>query len=300
MQKTPALRPSLIVSTSDNPDALNLVLESICLQTRLPCEVLIADQSTDNQSTLVAGKWSAVLPCPVQIFQPSGDRNSRAPVLNRAVRAATGNYLIFIDGDCLLHRRFIADHCRQARPGTFVQGRRAGVRARFVRRLSPRSFRPLIWFLQRRSHGLRQGFRRPWPSVRLNDRRSIHGCNFAVWRDDCFRANGFNEAFDESRHEMVELAERLFNAGLTLRTITGRAIVYHLDHRPVAWYGTGVSARILERTRRERIIRCELGLVAPPPSTRTAGSLAEGEVSAINAANCEPLILPLRPRRNAA
>src|SRR5690606_22049396 len=110
-------------------------------------------------------------------------------------------------------------------------------------------------------YGLTQGLRRPWPNIRINDFRRIHGCNFAVWRNDLLRANGFNESFDETGDEFLELAARLANAGLTLRTVTGQAVVYHLDHRHVARYRSLNSTRVLERTRQDGIIRCPHGVI---------------------------------------
>jgi glycosyltransferase involved in cell wall biosynthesis len=251
---------SLIIGTSGNSDALNLVLASISLQSRRPCEVFVVDESNDDQCANVIRAWLEKLRCPIFRIAPDPSGGSRAALLNRAVRAATGDYLIFSEGDCLLHRHFIADHLRHADPGVFVQGRRAGVRARYVRRISARRFHPLYWFLRRRVYGLRQGIRRPWPAIRLNDLRTVHACNFSVSREDLVRVNGFNESFDESGNELIDLAMRLRNAGLTLRTVTGHAIVYHLDHRQVAKYGSLRSAKILDETRRLNIVRCQQGL----------------------------------------
>jgi glycosyltransferase involved in cell wall biosynthesis len=251
---------SLIVSAPESQDALDLAFATIERQTCPPIEVVVADHSDDNQIAQSVSKWSARFAFDVQCVRDPKQSRSRAPVLNRALRAATGDYVVFVDGDCLLNPHFIEDHQRHARVQIFLQGCRAGVRARYVRRLSAEKFRPMTWFLRRRIYGLRQGLRLPWAIITRNDHEAIHGYNFAVWRKDLLRVNGFDEAFDESGREMAELAERLRNAGLTLHTITGQAVVYHLDHRRIAHYHTQTSERILERTRREKIIRCEQGL----------------------------------------
>lgn len=267
---TAPTRPSLIISTSDNPVALNLVLEAISLQTRAPAELLIADDGSDDQTTAVIERWSARLPFPVQRFWQPHQGFRKTVILNRTVRAATGDYLIFMDGDCLPHRRFVADHLRHAQPGAFVQGRRAGIRARYVRQVSPRRFHPLMLFLARRLYGLRRGLRRPWAIVRVNDRSLIQGCNFAVWRDDFFRVNGYDESFVGWGHEDTELAERLCNSGLICKTVIGQAIVYHLDHPRVARYRIAVNERILERTKREKRTRCERGIEQEIRSAQSA------------------------------
>jgi hypothetical protein len=276
MKITASLRSSVVISAADHPDALNLVLDSIALQTQLPAEVLVVDPTNDSAISSVTTHWSKTMTFPVKYFPGTAETRSRAPLLNAAIRAATSEYLIFLDGDCLPHRRFIADHVRHATVGTVVQGRRARIRAKFVRRLSPGRFHPNLWLLRRRIVGLGKGIRRPWPSLRVNGATSSHSSNFATWRADLVRVNGFEESFDEVGFEGRELIERLRNSGLTLYTITGQAIVYHLDHRRLARYGTGRSERILETTRRERTIRTGNGLLAAPTvTTALANSVTE-------------------------
>jgi glycosyltransferase involved in cell wall biosynthesis len=283
MPQAHSSRPSLVISTSGNSDALNVVLASIERQSCRPSEVFVADESTDEQCTDVIRSWVPKLRCPVSRLALEPPATARAALFNRAVRAASGQYLIFIEGDCLLHRRFIADHLVHANPGLFVQGRRAGVRARYVRKISTRRFYPLVWFLRRRAYGLSHGLRRPWPTVRLNDLRTVHASNFAVWREDLVKVNGFNENFDETGDELLELALRLRNAGLTLRTVTGHAIVYHLDHRQVARYRSVRSAKIVAETRHEKVVRCQHGLVLLP-AAETVTTFATPETKAIPAA----------------
>jgi len=255
--------PSLIISAADNPFALDLVLEAVSLQTRLPFEVLIVDDGSDEQTDVVVEKWRSKLPMRVEHFHQAHEFFRRVAALNAAVRHAYGNYFIFIDGDCLPHRHFIADHLRHAQPGTFVQGRRAGVRARYVHQISARNFHPLALFLRRQLYDLHRGLRRPWPTIRTKPRRAIYGCNFAVWRDDFYRVNGYNEALVGLGLEDTELAERLANSGLVSKTVYGQMIVYHLDHPRLRVYRIGVNERVLEQTRREKISRCERGVALP-------------------------------------
>lgn len=241
--------------------ALDLVLEAVSLQTHAPLEVLIVDDGSDEQTGVIVEKWRARLSFRLERFYQAHEFFRRTAALNAAVRQAAGDYLIFIDGDCLPHRRFIADHLRHAAAGTFVQGRRAGIRARYVRRISPRHFHPVALFFRRHMYGLRRGLRRPWPSVKTGRRYSILGCNFAVWRDDFYRVNGYNEGLVGPGLEDIELAERLANSGLICKTVVGQMIVYHLDHPRLALYRMGVNERILEQTRREKRTRCERGIV---------------------------------------
>ena len=45
--------------------------------------------------------------------------------MNKAIRVASGDYIIQIDGDIILHPKFIQDHIQQAKPGFFIKGSRA-------------------------------------------------------------------------------------------------------------------------------------------------------------------------------
>lgn len=264
-----SIRPSLIVSTSENPFALELVLQAISRQTRPPAELLIADDGSGEETTRVVERWRHRLGFPVRRLWQPHEGFRKTIVLNRAVRAATGDYLIFLDGDCVPHRRFIADHLEHAERGAFVQGRRAGIRLPHVRRFSVRRFAPLWWFLRRRLYGLRYGLRRPWARVAVGDLSFVQGCNLAIWRDDFFRVNGYDENFVGWGHEDTELAERLCNAGLVCKTVVGQAIVYHLDHPRVPRQRAHANEQILERTKREKRTRCERGVLTESFAART-------------------------------
>ena len=47
-----------------------------------------------------------------------------AEIRNRAILAARGMYLIFLDGDCIVRPDFVAAHRRLAEPNWFVTGNR--------------------------------------------------------------------------------------------------------------------------------------------------------------------------------
>jgi glycosyltransferase involved in cell wall biosynthesis len=264
-----ATRASLIVSTADNPSALDLVLEGLSRQTVAAHELLIADDGSDAQTLAVIEKWRPHFRGRVERFWFPHEFYRRSVAQNAAVRAATGEYLIFLDGDCVPHRRFIADHLRHAERGAFVQGRRGGIRARQVRQLTGSRIRPVRLFLRGQLYGLSRSVRRPWAQVTVSPDCFIQGSNFAVWRDDFFRVNGYDETIVGHVYADTEFAARLSNAGLRCKKVVGQLIVFHLDHPRVVRYLTAANERILERTRREKRIRCEVGVTngaTPAPS----------------------------------
>lgn len=259
-----AAQISLVVTTYNWPAALDLTLASIARQRCLPGEVLVADDGSGQDTAAVVHEWAKRLPVPVRhLWQEDlGFRLARSR--NRAIAAASGRYVVCIDGDMTLHPLFVADHARAARPGTFVQGWRActgpasGARMLAERRLDcsvlapdlrrrHRVLRipPLAWAIHSRAH------RRP---------RWIQGCNQGYWRDDLLRANGFDERMTDWGREDDELAARLFNAGLLRRDLRFAAVAVHIHHPTREPTGRNPNDVYLEETRRERRVRCELGI----------------------------------------
>src|SRR5262245_48205152 len=118
------MQATLIITTYNWPEALDLALASVALQSRLPTEVIVADDGSGSPTAAVVHKWQARGLVPVRhVWQEdSGFRLARSR--NRAIAAARGEYIVLVDGDMVLHRRFIEDHIGCARPDCFIQGAR--------------------------------------------------------------------------------------------------------------------------------------------------------------------------------
>ena len=59
---------SLIVSTFDQPEYLHRVLDAVGRQSRLPQEMLLADDGSGNETREFFLRWSAQRPFPASIF----------------------------------------------------------------------------------------------------------------------------------------------------------------------------------------------------------------------------------------
>jgi glycosyltransferase involved in cell wall biosynthesis len=115
---------SLIVLTYNWPQALARVLDGIAAQTRLPDEVIVADDGSGEPTRQLIETVARDFPAPLRHLwqEDRGFRAARAR--NRGIAAASGDYVILLDGDMLLHRAFIVDHLMLAAPGFFLQGGR--------------------------------------------------------------------------------------------------------------------------------------------------------------------------------
>ena len=270
----------LIINSFEQPDYLGRVLAAVARQTSAPEEVLLADDGSGEAVRSVFAKWSAAQRLRAEhVWQPhEGFR--RARILNQAIARARSDYLVFLDGDTLPHRQFIADHRRLSRRGAFIQGHRALVKQRAAAWFGLNGFkqdrRRALW--QWQFGGLKHAFRWPFPLLRARSGlRGIRGCNLGIWRDDLIRVNGYNEAFVGWGREDSELAVRLMNTGVRRLDVRGWALCYHLWHPPASRAGVPGNDELLAAAIKEGAIRCANGVqqhLEPPPPPRADSAVA--------------------------
>lgn len=240
MQPAPTI--SVVITTYNWPDALTAVVEACFAQDDQNFEIIIADDgSTDNTRACVA-RLRQRSPVPLtHVWQE--DLGFRAALArNKGVLAARGDYIVFLDGDCIPQPDFVARHRALAEPGFTVLGSRvllsAAISARVlaeridVARLGPGA--QLRWRLAGHLNKLAQLWLR-WPDLGRRRRRfslrRIKSCNMAVWRRDLERVNGFDASFTGWGHEDADLVLRLFHAGVRRKDGAFATEVFHLWHR---------------------------------------------------------------------
>jgi glycosyltransferase involved in cell wall biosynthesis len=261
------MRLALVISTYERADALAAVLDSVSRQRAAPDEIVVADDGSSAPTSELITRFTRRSAVPVRaVSQPhEGFRLTR--LRNLAIAAATADYLVFIDGDMLLHEAFVADHRRHARAGCFTQGVRLRANAALTARLidQPR-LRVGFWSpglgLLRRAYLLRS--RRLASATRRLANRiiAIKGCNQGFWRDDLVRVNGFNEAIQGWGPEDKELCARLTHAGIERQSLMFGGVAVHLHHAPASRSALPANSQVLADTLRQRRSWCERGLDA--------------------------------------
>jgi glycosyltransferase involved in cell wall biosynthesis len=229
------LKVSLIIATYNNPIALKKVLDSILIQTRLPDEVFIADDGSDEDTAHVVKNFSVNASFPVfHVWQEN--RGFRlAKIRNEAIKQSSGDYIILLDGDCIVNRRFISDHLSLAESGCFIQGKRVLVSKDVVLAFDhthANSIPALIRMaLQNRLSNIHHLIHLPlYPSIKNRKLKGIKGCNMSFFREDIIAVNGYNEDFVGWGNEDSDLAWRFFNYGLQKKVHPFMVICFHLWH----------------------------------------------------------------------
>ena len=266
---------SLVVTTYNWKEALARVLDSAVRQTRLPDEVIVADDGSRADTADLVAAAACGYPVPLRhAWQDDlGFRVGRAR--NLAIAAAQGEYVLFVDGDMVLERHFVADHARAARRGSFVQGSRVLTGPAFRERmLSHPAERPtpLARGVTRRRNALRSlVLSDAWFALnRRTTPHAIKSCNQGWWRADLVRLNGFDERMEGWGREDVELAWRARHAGLACRQMRFAGLAYHLHHQERHQDGASPNDRLLAETIEHGLTRCERGLDAHLDAMRLA------------------------------
>jgi glycosyltransferase involved in cell wall biosynthesis len=252
---------SLIINTYDRPDALAKVFSGLAHQSRCPDEIIVADDGSKEDTKQLIDTWRKTSKAPVQhVWQTHLDFR-RTVILNKAIRIATSDYIVFLDGDCVPHRNFVADHQTLAEDGFWVQGRRCFVKEEFVPEFETDKSSVWRWLMAGRITGGFKALRLPVPIVRRSaEQRGIIGCNMGFWKKDLVAVNGFDESFVGWGGEDSDLGSRLYHLGRLRKLVYGRAIVYHLNHPPLPRDKFRDNTARLQETLRSRRIRCEQGL----------------------------------------
>ncbi len=231
------LSSSLIISTYNQPEALALCLESILFQKTKPGEVIIADDGSSADTKKVVDAFSRIAPFPVKHVWQEDQGFRLAMIRNKAIAAATGEYIVQLDGDIILHRYLIQDHLRFAKENCFVRASRIYLDEQLTHQMI-RDKISRVRIVQRGVSNKTSGIRFPpaWPLFEDNyknkgdERYEIHGCNMAFWRKDAIAVNGYNEDFVGWGPEDKEFVARLLNAGRVKKFLKLGAIAFHLYH----------------------------------------------------------------------
>ena len=263
---------AVVLSTYQSPEWLEKVLWGYLNQQHRDFELVIADDgSTEETAGMVARYADRGISMRHIWHKDDGFRKSR--ILNRAIVAARGDYLVFSDGDCIPRADFLAVHAALATKGRFLSGGYVKLSMDVSRAIirgdveAGRAF-SVPWIRSRGARGRRRMAKLAVPSFaaaaadRLTTTRPTwNGHNASGWRADIVAVNGFDERMAYGGQDR-ELGERLDNAGVRGYGIRYRAICVHLDHdRGYANLGSIRQNKAIRRhTRLKRVTWTPFGI----------------------------------------
>lgn len=290
---------AVLVSSYQRPRHLERVLASIACQQRMQgrFEVVVTDDGSQDESCSIVEKFARQVAFPVSWTTHPHDGFQLARCRNEGVAASSADYLLFLDGDCLIppdhlwhHWRLRrvghvwAGYCacldREASEGLTVDDVRAG---RHVAMASFAELRKL-----RRMHWKALGY----SFLRHPTKPKLYGGNVGIFREDYERINGYDENFRGWGCEDDDLRLRLRQAGMRIRSVLGATRTYHLWHPPgqttPSRWRDGANVDYLHREGRQACCERGLSLALSNPERATVRRWPQTSPSVCEPAVCTP------------
>ncbi len=272
------MKLSIIVPTYNRPEALHLCLLSLSRQSMLPYDVIVADDGSGDDTRELISRFKKSGKCLFNLIHVwQEDIGFRKPrIINEAVRNCDGEYLIFIDGDCMAHRDFVRAHIEYSEPLAILGGKRAELGEKItkdvienVNLITSLNFK-FLWdsiindsrkceeAFQIKSGFLRKALKRD----RITD-DGIWGCNFSLYKNIFYKINGCDEDFLDGSLEDNDLGIRVLNLGGQVKSVRALAIIFHIWHK-TSWSFESKkylnNKKIIERRIALKEYRCANGI----------------------------------------
>ncbi|MCO8122451.1 glycosyltransferase [Stieleria sp. TO1_6] len=232
---------SVIMTTFRSPNYLRQVLRGFSKQTQQTFEIVVGEDGDTTETRDVIADFRSHSSISVRYVSQQHQGFGKTRILNRAIDAAAGDYLVFTDGDCVPRCDFVASHQALAMPGRFLSGGCNRLPRDLTNQIlddtvAYRDFTSPSW-LRRKGIDVSKKWvwieNHPslarWFDLSTTTKPTFNGHNASAWKSDVVNANGFNH---EMRYGGLdrELGERLENSGIAGTQIRHRAVCYHLDH----------------------------------------------------------------------
>lgn len=268
------MKVSLIVAVYKNVEALKLIIEALKLQTYKNFEVVVVEDCQDSAMKEYIDSIDDL-----EVIHTSqediGLRKARSQ--NNGILASTGEYLIFIDGDCIPYSNFIEGHVKLAEKGYILSGRRVNLNEQTTKKLLNKEKTPLqieknylfnFSLMFDKSVKYEQGlYFNPEGFIykniinKKNRNVSILGCNFSVFKKDFLAINGFDEGYGGTAlSDDTDLDWRFQAYGLKIKSCKNIANVFHMWHKVVDRGNPSKEIELMKQNKKENKYICEKGL----------------------------------------
>ena len=238
------IKTSIIITVYKNTIALKLILDSLINQTYKDFEVVIAedDQFIDIKNLLKEYDKLDIL----HISQEDNGMQKNI-IQNKALAKANGDYIIFIDGDCIPYSTFIEGHIKLSEKKTVLSGRRVNLNSSVSEQLRynsltsfklEKNYLKYFSLMKDKTVKYEQGiYIKPnsfiYKKFIKNSKRNVSllGCNFSCFKNDFISINGFDESYAGTAiGDDTDLDWRFRAYGCKLKSCKNVANVFHLYH----------------------------------------------------------------------
>ena len=230
---------SVIITTYNSPNFLEQCLNSFLTQKDKNFEIIVADDGSTKDTEKLIKQYENKLKISHVWHNDDGFR--AAKIRNEAVKISTGNYLVFIDGDCITFDDFIENHKKIAENGYFARGNRAMLSQTFSKKIinekininlisKMKLIKLRIFKDMNRILPILRIINYPFRKMKKTKWEGATTCNFGIWKSDFININGYDESFIGWGREDSHLIVRLINSNIFRKEAIFSTGVLHLKH----------------------------------------------------------------------
>lgn len=232
---------SVIFTTYDSPLWLEKVLWGYQYQEYKNFEVLIADDGSNSETAEVIKRMKQNVSFDIKHIWHEDRGFRKCEILNKAIAASSGDYLIFSDGDCIPRKDFIQAHFENRKENYFLSGGYFKLPmsiSKIINKddISTAKCFDIEWLKQHslakrvtNSKLLLHGKAAKFMNIITPTNASWNGHNSSGWKKDILAVNGFDERMRYGSEDR-EFGERMMNNGIKSKQIRYSAVCIHLDH----------------------------------------------------------------------
>lgn len=243
--QTDSFQQTLLIPFYNKLHELRLVLASCETQTLPNFEVLICDDGSKPEVVAEFQKEFLTSSLPIQYVWHAdlGFRKNR--IMNHGTLLAKTDYLVFIDGDVVLHPEFMKEHFQLKEDKVVLSGRQPELSESVTKELTPQLIREgyieknLFTILLRilpykDSNGIKGlYFQNDLLRKYYNKKpRPLLGRNFSLYKKELYAVNGFNMTYEGvGIGEDSDIDFRLTQNGVITKPVINICVQYHLYHK---------------------------------------------------------------------
>lgn len=256
------MKLTLVISVYKDAEALAAVLRTVSLQTFRDFEVIISQDGDSDCFDKLLDEYRGQLK--IKHLQQADEGFLKNRMLNRTIREAASDKMVFIDGDCILHPHFLKQYERSIKPGFICMGRRVDLDPVTTRTIKTgkATLPGFFTMIRNKTTRVEESVYLPWLPQRFHSTPKLIGCNMGWHRSDLIKLNGFDEDYQYPGYgEDTDMAWRAQLAGIGVYSVRYKAIQYHLDHaRPNRENEVSKSQLLFEEKKKRNDFRCLNGL----------------------------------------
>lgn len=229
------MKISVIIAIYDKYDYLYCVLKSLNLQTYSNFEVIIAEDCEKKEILKKLEQWRKEFPFTIKHVSQEDIGFRKTKILNKALMISEGKGILIVDGDCLLHKKYIENYVKYFNKGyDVVFGRRCELSQKITNKILSLkgNYKIKLWDLW-------FPYSKAWteaiyfPLFQNIKKRKLRllGSNMGFTKEIIFKINGFNEKYTGAGiGEDTDLQWRFLRINASYKASKNTLLQYHLYH----------------------------------------------------------------------